>query len=441
MPNLNTTPSTLITGGLTPQTLQLLVTGVINNNRSNISFRYLVFGETLGRDIFNLDPAENRFVTRLLGKTISPTDFIGAGAWNGFYNNILTINTTVAGLSQKPLTDSLSAQKIAITRGFLTTYRALELYNVWALRGPNGTVFPLPNLKPDTATGPILCQTSALTQISAILDSAYTDLTAAPATTALPFTLPAGFTSNGDFTTAGAFAQVNRALKGRADLYRAIINNDAAAYQSALTALNASFVNPTGDLTTGIYYTYNTAPNEQANPLGVNTIYLTQPVGDSIKAGDRRASKIVKQDTVRAYSVFSTYTSPLASTANQTGNIPMIRNAELVLLRAQAEIGLGNLAAATSDVNAVHTVEGGLPPYATFNSARTAIDSTLYEKRYSLLLTGAQRLVDLRSYGRLGANGATYFAQERATDVYQSALPIPQGERDARNGNFACTGS
>ncbi|HEY0778265.1 MAG TPA: hypothetical protein VGD56_09890, partial [Gemmatirosa sp.] len=403
----------------------------------------IVFAETLGRDIVNLDPAESRFVTNLLGKSISPSNFIGAGDWTGFYNNILSINTTIAGLSQKPLTDSLSAQQIAITRGFLNTYRAMELYNVWTLRGPNGTAFPLPNLTPSNAVGPILCQTSALAEISAILDSAYTDLASAPASTALPFTLPAGFSSNGDFTTAGAFAQVNRALKGRADLYRGIINNDAAAYQSALTALNASFVDASGDLTTGIYYTYNTAPNEQANPIGVNTIFLTQAVGDSVNPNDKRKSKIVdlRPDTVRAYSVFSTYTSPLASTANQTGNIPMLRNAELVLLRAQAQIGLGNLAAATADVNAVHMGEGGLPSYAPFTTARTAIDSTLYEKRYSLLLTGAQRLVDLRSYGRLGSNGATYFAKERSTDVYQSALPIPQGERDARNGSFACTGT
>ena len=443
VPNLNSTPASLISGGLTPSTLQLLTTGVVNNDRGNVSFRYLVFGETLGRDIYNIDPAESRFITNLVGSRISTTNFIGAGAWGGFYTNILTIKTALSNLTQKPLTDSLSAQQIAITRGFLNTYRALELYDVWALRGSNGIVFPTAGLTPDQTQGPILCQSSALAQISAILDSAYTDLSSAPAGTALPITLPAGFSSNGNFTTSDGFATFNRAVRGRADLYRAIINGDATAYQSALTALNASFLT-TGDLTTGIYYTYNTAPNEQANPLAVNTIVLTPAVGDSIMAGDKRISKIVNlsPDTVRSpVGVFSTYTSPLASTANQTGSIPLLRDAELVLLRAQAEIGLGQLAAATADINVVRTTEGGLAPYPTFTDAQSAINAVLYEKRYSLLLTGVQRVVDLRAYGRLGANGSKYFAKARSNDAFLSQLPIPGGESDARNGVIACTGS
>lgn len=445
VPNLNSTPASLIAGGLTPQTLQLLTTGVINNDRANISFRYIVFGETLGRDIFNYDPAEGRFITSLLGGTISATNFIGSGAWTGFYNNVLTVNTTLPLLTQKPLTDSLSAQQITLTRGFLNTYRALELYDVFALRGQNGVAFPTGGTTPDQTLGPILCQTQALARISQIFDSAYTDLASVPATTPLPFTLPAGFSSNGDFTTAGAFAQFNRGLKGRTDLYRGILGNDAAAYQLALTALNQSFLSTTGDLGIGIYYTYNTAPNEQPNPLAVSTISLTPAVGDSIQANDLRASKIVKGDTVNTpYGVASPYTSPLAAPANQTGNIPLLRNAELVLLRAQAEIGLNNLTAATTDANVVHTREGGLSPYAPFTTSRQAIDAVLYEKRYSLLLTGVQRLVDLRSYGRLGADSTgknAYFAKARSADKFLSALPIPQAERDARNGSYACTGS
>ena len=54
----------------------------------------------------------------------------------------------------------------------------------------------------------------------------------------------------------------------------------------------------------------------------------------------------------------------------------------------------------------------------------------LYEKRFSLLLEGAQRLVDLRSYRLL--NAANLGASQRAADVFNQALPIPQAELDQR---------
>jgi hypothetical protein len=110
--------------------------------------------------------------------------------------------------------------------------------------------------------------------------------------------------------------------------------------------------------------------------------------------------------------------------------IPILTNAELLLLRAQAEIELGQFVAATADINAVHTKDGGLPPYALFTDKPTAIKAVLYEKRYSLLGQSAQRLVDLRAYGLLNATAGP----GRSTgDIFQSVLPIPKGQFDTRN--------
>jgi len=53
----------------------------------------------------------------------------------------------------------------------------------------------------------------------------------------------------------------------------------------------------------------------------------------------------------------------------------------------------------------------------------------LYEKRYTLLAESAHRLVDLRAYGRLNN---TYLKKELAGDIFQSTLPIPKRELDAR---------
>jgi hypothetical protein len=161
-------------------------------------------------------------------------------------------------------------------------------------------------------------------------------------------------------------------------------------------------------------------------------------VGDSILPGDARASKIVTIPRTSRSSAATTYDSPLALASNLTGPLPLIRDAELILLRAQAEIGLGNLSAATADINVVHRVEGGLPNYPTFTSASQAISALLYEKRYSLLLeagASADRLVDLRSYNRLNA---TFLKADVPGDLFQTALPIPKGESDLRNGNVTC---
>jgi hypothetical protein len=81
--------------------------------------------------------------------------------------------------------------------------------------------------------------------------------------------------------------------------------------------------------------------------------------------------------------------------------IPIIRNEELILLRAEANIGLGDLSAAIADLDLIRTTSGGLPPYAGPITAEALLDELLYNRRYSLLWEGGHRWIDLRRYGRL----------------------------------------
>ena len=73
-------------------------------------------------------------------------------------------------------------------------------------------------------------------------------------------------------------------------------------------------------------------------------------------------------------------------------------------------------------------VASALTPVAPATKAE-AIDAVLYEKRYSLLGQSAQRLVDLRAYSRLNASAGP----GAAGDLFQTTLPIPKRELDARN--------
>ena len=127
----------------------------------------------------------------------------------------------------------------------------------------------------------------------------------------------------------------------------------------------------------------------------------------------------------------------MPSSANQEAPVGILRDEELVLLRAQAYIETGNLAAATADLNSVHTFYG-LAAYSTFATKTAAINAVLYDKRYSLLYEGPQRWVDLREYGRLNA---TYLRREIPSDPFNAAFPLPRAELNARNvtDNPACT--
>jgi hypothetical protein len=120
------------------------------------------------------------------------------------------------------------------------------------------------------------------------------------------------------------------------------------------------------------------------------------------------------------------YTSPSAP-------IPLIKNEELLLLRAEANIGLNDLATALIDINEVRTKSGGLAPAAPFADQTAAITELLYNKRYSLLYEGGHSWVDYRRYGRTAdlVGNPAVDGYDRPGDVIFPTLPIPNAEVQA----------
>ncbi len=449
VPDLNNLPDAVIADGLNANTAQLLTTGLINRDRGVGGFRHLIFAGTLARDVYNIDPSEPRFQQELMGNAIDAAGFIGGGGltWNDAYNGVRTANTILEGVGSAA--DLTEAQRQGV-RGIAHTFKALLLYRTWELRGPNG--IPT-DVSPIDATGsalrPIACEASALASISAVLDSGYAELQAAGG--AFAVRLPAGFTGNGTFDTPAGFARLNRGLKARAEVYRGLIGARPQSFRDALTALEGSFVDPTAPMTAGAYHAFGAAP-DLTNPLAVGTVFLNPTIAapvpgsglltnhQGLQAGDQRQAKVIfRTEAVARNGVSTTFGTTLASASatTQTRPLPILRNAELLLLRAQARLELGQLAEATADVNAVRTREGGLAALPTFASRAEGVQAVLYEKRFSLLLEGAQRLVDLRAYNLLNP---TYLgpSQRGSADAFQTALPIPQQERDARGGQVSC---
>lgn len=434
-----------LTGALTRPGLQTLVIGIIQADRSSYAGNgasYPVITEILARDAYRIDASEPRYVSETLGGQPDPGSFAGGGAWSGFYTGIRAANTTLQALANAPSTVLTPAEKSAST-GFVRTLKALMYYQVLETRDTVGIALQAddPNV---TTPAPIICKEKALDYIAALLDSANTDLTSA-GTVSTPFTLPPGFTSHGrDYTKATNLVLFNRAIKGKVDVYRGLdhAKPNAAAFTAAITELTQALggaapgaVSPS-TFPNGVYHDFVPSGNEATpNPYPDAKVGLNPSVLDSIKPGDTRRSKIVSRSKLSGQGLSDTvtYVGAVPSSANQSAPIPIITDEELVLLRAQAEIGAGNLAAATADINDVHTFYG-LPAYPTFTTASAAITAVLYEKRYSLLFTGPQRLVDLRAYGFLNA---TYHQKELATDPFNSVFPIPKAEADARGGSIA----
>jgi hypothetical protein len=433
-------------GTLTRTSMLQLTIGALAQDRTTINdIQFAIEGGILGRDVYRVDASEPRYVTETLGGNPDPGSFAGGRGFGGFYTAIRAENTLLLALSTAPTTIFTPAE-INAQRGFLRTIKAMEYWRLIETRDTVGV--PIQTDDPSAVTD-VRCKTPVLAYIAALLDSANADFTAAGPTTKLPVKLPTGFTAFGrDYSTVANLILFNRAWKGKVDFYRGLDRKayTASLFPTAITELTQALGGaapgavPKADFTKGVYYVMVPGGSEnQPNLISDAKIGLNPLAHDSVQAGDTRGSKIVARSVLSGNGISTTwtFTGAVASTANQALPLPMIRDEELVLLRAQAYIEAGQLANALLDINDVRT-NYGLAPLAPFVDKQSAINALLYEKRYSLLFEGWHRVDDLREYGRLNA---TFLRKELPTDPFNAALPLPRGELDARgvSTNPACT--
>lgn len=428
-----------------PVTAQNLVGGVVSQSRASAAtFGYLLYPEGFARNALRTDPNEGRYVSEIMVVPFDPSDFLGASGWTGFFQGIRSANQAIAN----PAVAGFQPGDRNATLGLLQTLKALSYLQVLQLRDTLGVPIQTAAIKPPD---PLRTKASVLTYVSAVLDSGYANLTASGVSATVPVALPSGYTLNGDFTQVANLALFNRGLKGEAEVYRLLDHQNpcASCAQTAITALTTA-INGTSATTSGLafgpYYEFNaSAPESFGSPLADNKIYITDNWVQSIQAGDARGSKAVKSKTPSATNVLATpltYQSPLTAPTNQSRPIPIRRAAMWYLLRAQAEAEAGQLAAATADINVVHTIEGGLSPIATLTSVADARAAILYEYRYSFLFEGPHHLTMLRAYSGLTKAYVTQPGMPtaaadpaHASDPLSSALPIPLNEQLQRSGN------
>jgi hypothetical protein len=433
----------------TPDQVKSAAVGLLVALRVDVT-RWVLNNGILGREGYRLDTADPRFTTELLAGPLDPSnDAFGGGQWAAEFRAIQSgyAILNVIGSAQIPTGQQAAA------RGFVHTMQAVAFLMV--LNSHTQDSIPVDvNRSVSEPLAPFVSNDSAYKYVLSLLDSAKTELQAA---TAFSFDPGPGFVG---FNTPATFLKVNRALAARVQAYRASPSAPGvgctACWDSVLTNLAASFIDPAAPLDIGVYHAYSTGNQDVTNGLSqdpASAIQLAHPmVKDSAevqnlstlpdrrflaKVTDRKSATATVPDTFSLACLKSALAWIRYPTPNSA--IPMIRNEELFLLRAEANWfgATGSKAQAVSDLNFIRQTSGNLAPTTVTVASTDAafVNALLHERLYSLLYEG-HRWVDLRRYGRLSQviiDRPTGCASAGIPpDVVFSTLPINLFEVQAR---------
>ena len=430
-----------LSGALTRAGVQTLALGVLAADRSFIrnDFTYYQLSAIYARDIYRVEATEPRYVSETLTGTADPGSFAGSGGWTNGYVATRAATSLITALPGVEETQVTVPERNA-TVGLVQTIKALDYYRLLELRDTLGVAIQSADAEEVT---PISCKANVLSYIVAQLDSANGVLISAGATTKLPFTLPTGLTAFGrNYSTVDNLIKLDRGLRGKVSVYRGLQRPTpvAGAFTEAIANLTQALGGlapgavPSSTFGTGAYVTFVSGGTENAaNPRPTATIGVNPKAVAALQAGDTRASKFVARTPLSGGGVTTSLTfvdATTSNTANLSKPLAILRDEEVVLLRAQAYFEAGQFANGALDLNSVRT-SYGLAPIAVPADIATARAALLYEKRYSLFFEGPQRLVDLRAYGQLKAGITT---PEGPNDPFNTAFPIPKTEGDARGG-------
>ncbi len=432
VPDLNNPSLNNLVDSPTPVAVNAAATGLLIGNRNAKAAQngYVAHMGILGRESYTFDGADARYVTEMLAApTLDPgSPAFGGNLWVQPYANIRGANNVLVAVDK---VGNVSDEDKEAIRGFTKTQQALDFLAIVSTRDINGG--PIDVGGDYTTPAPIATKEELLAHIVTLLDESKAHLEASGAE--FPFPLSDGYA---DFNTPKSFIQFNRAVKARVKAYQ-------QDWAGALQALSESFLNTDlkkVPLTMGVYYSYGPGSGDTTNNLNSPNIYAhpsivtdaekksgcTEDAAEPFKCLDDRVALKIKEVPLSApyQGLTSKYKFKMYDSKTNSAPVPIIRNEELILLRAEANIGLGNLAAAADDINLIRTTAGGLPAL-TNPDASKLLDELLMQRRYSLLFEGGHRWIDMRRYGRLDQ-----LPKDKPEHYIHDKFPIPVAETDAR---------
>jgi len=413
--DLNNAETDAFNDNLTRGDLQDLVGGILYSSRVRLGTYFDDLG-VIGREFYRFSSSDPRFTGDLLGKESAVLDnntFYITNPWAARYRTVKNANLILEFLESQDLAGQFTDQEVNATKGFLKTFIGYELLLNLNLTYQNGIRVDVAD---ENNLGEFQSYDASLSAIRGFLEDGATDLAAGGSD--FPFILSSGFTG---FDTPSEFIKANKAISARVAAYQ----GDATA---TLAFLNDSFLNLSADdLNTGIYYNFSLNQIDISNPMffaveGLSTAgaRIVQPsfVTDA-ESGDNRLDKVAQLEEPLVldglsgdFAVFR-YKSLI-------DDIPIIRNEELILLYAEANITV-NSDEAVRALNIIRD-SAGLDDYSGSTDTESLIDEMLMQRRYSLYAEG-HRWLDVRRYNRLDE-----LPIDRPGDDVFTQFPIPLTE-------------
>lgn len=460
-----------LTGNPTLISVDAAMTGVFAEARSPMT-GLIWFVGSMGREGINLSGNNQPdYSEPYYGPLSGGGD--AAGEWGGEYAAIRDANIVI---DAAPHATGMTSAQADLAVGVAQAEKALMFLQVVSLRATYGAPVDVDH-PANAASTPFVREDSVYATILMTLDSSLANLKAG-SSAGFTFTLPTGYSTVA--STPAGFRQLVWALMAKALCFRASsaitdgavggngspAGNAAKYYAAALVAIDSSFydpgaVNPSGPVVNFDFSSNaNDAPNELSDPITGPTFFadtfnvtdaqkqtggaidarVTNKITSILSVNDSSPQILGGIPQLPGWLKFTIYLSNGA--VNTSAPIPLIKNTELALLKAEAEIGTGDLAGAVTDLNAVRENEGSLPAYSGPVTAAALTTELLYNRRYSLLWEQGARWVDARRFGQLGTIELGWVASAFPgfpPPAVPTRMPVPSSECEARGLGAVCS--
>lgn len=414
VPDLNNPSTEDLTENPSAAAVATAAQGLLRTTRDNLGEMIPRIG-AFGREGYPMSQTGASLVGTVLNP-LNGANFPGNTGWDAPYRNVRDANLVLAAVDGVP--EFSEADKAAV-RGFTKTLQAYSFMFVAITRAKFGGPIDV-GREPTGDPAPFVGEQELLQHVAQLLDDGADDLGAAGGS--FPLRLTDGFS---DFDTPATFLEVNRALRARVAAY-------LEDWPGVMSALNASFLDVNQPLDYGAYHVFSTNAGDNTNPLNdpeflfAHTRLLADAQERSNGEPDLRAqNKLVQRTPLTASGITSDLNFTMYNTP--TAPIPMIKNEELVLLRAEARLQMNQPDLARDDINIVREQSGGLEPLTTTDFDEL-LDELIYNRLYSLVWEYGHHWVDMRRYDRLLQIPTT-----SSDPLIVDAMPIPENECTPRD--------
>lgn len=399
-----------VVGNPSAQNLRLLTQGLESKARNGVG-GFITATGSIARELYDFNASDPTTTETLMGKdgaTLTGSEPQLTGTMFARYQAVKSADFILSSVDQTSLDENIKKGY----RGVAYTYKAYMLLNVLNLLGTNGVRVDIDD---PNNLGPFLSESEGFQAIRSLLDQGFSELQGAQ----FDFAFSDGFEG---FDTPASFSEFNRAIAAR-------VATQQGDYSGALTLLNDSFLSLNGaNLSVGPKRIYAQGGTELLNPIfkapqqsGDQYIVHNRFIND-IQPGDTRINKFrLRNDPVARDGLNGTHEINVYATAESP--IDHIRNEELILIYAEANIQQNNFTDAVDALNIIRNAYG-LADYSGAVTQDALIDEMLYNRAYSLYAEG-HAMFDLRRYNRLNS---TFLPVDRPGDIIHIQFPIPPFE-------------